>query len=44
MSTKNKGTKAPKTNEPKISVRKLTIKTNVKAQQSRGYGPAAVSN
>ena len=40
MATKKQGTKAPKTNEPKITVRKLTVKTNVKAQQSRGYSPA----
>ncbi len=37
MATKSKGTKNPKAEAPKITVRKLTIKTNIKAQQSRGY-------
>ena len=35
--TKAKAPKAPKQEAPKISVRKLTIKTHIKAQQSRGY-------
>ncbi|AKT42420.1 hypothetical protein [Chondromyces crocatus] len=45
MANKAKNTQSPsneKTSQqaPKISVRKLTIKTNVKAQQSRGYSAA----
>lgn len=35
-----KSTKAPKAETPKITVRKLTIKTHVKAQQARGYAEA----
>ncbi|EYF04569.1 hypothetical protein [Chondromyces apiculatus] len=49
MAIKSKSTKAPVAEksgeqEPKISVRKLTIKTNVKAQQSRGYAVASTSS